>query len=156
MINIKPIKSEAKYQEALESIDALMDSEDNSTESDTLEILATLVSAYEDEHYPIDAPDPVEFIKNVLEFRGEKQKDFALIIGSSPRASEFFNRQRALSLTQIRKIIRAWKVPPMPLLGVYPIKKNRGENKVAGASAYKYQDRKVAKIKNKPDKRKRA
>ena len=83
---IKPIKSEADYDSALAVIDNLMGAAPNTPESDELEILVTLAEAYEAKHWPIAAPDPITAIKHVMEARGLRQKDFAELIGSQPRA----------------------------------------------------------------------
>ena len=86
-MNIKPIKSEADYDAALTAIDGLMGAAPDTPESDKLEVLVTLVEAYEAEHWPIEAPDPISAIEHVMEARGLCQKDFGALIGSQPRAS---------------------------------------------------------------------
>ena len=121
MMNIKPIHSEADYIESLTRIEALMDAKPGAPEGDELDILATLVEAYEENHYPIESPDPIEFIKNVMEFRGVDQSGFARILNSRPRASEILNRRRQLTLNQIRQITVAWKVPADPLIKAYKL-----------------------------------
>jgi HTH-type transcriptional regulator/antitoxin HigA len=120
-MNIKPIHSEADYLESLARIDVLMDAEPGTPEGDELDILATLVQAYEENHYPVEAPDPVEFIKNVMDFLGLDQAEFARLLQSRPRASEILNRRRQLTLNQIRQITRAWKVPADPLIREYEL-----------------------------------
>jgi HTH-type transcriptional regulator/antitoxin HigA len=87
MMNIKPIHSEAAYVASLERIDALMDAKHGTPEGDELDILVTLVEVYEEKHHPIDAPDPVEFIKNVMEFLGIDQAELGNLLKSRPRAS---------------------------------------------------------------------
>jgi len=121
MMNIKPIHSEADYVESLTRIEALMDAKPGTPEGDELDILATLVEAYEEKYFPIEAPDPVEFIKNVMEFLGVDQAGFARILNSRPRASEILNRRRQLTLNQIRQITVAWKVPADPLIKEYKL-----------------------------------
>ncbi len=121
MMNIKPIHSEADYQESLARIDALMDAKPGTPEGDELDILATLVQAYEENHHPIEAPDPVEFIKNVMEFLGLDRAEFGRLLRSRPRASEILNRRRQLTLNQIRQITTAWKVPADPLIREYEL-----------------------------------
>jgi HTH-type transcriptional regulator/antitoxin HigA len=121
MMNIKPIHSEADYLESLARIDALMDAKPGTPEGDELDILATLVQAYEENHYPVEAPDPVEFIKNVMEFLGLDQAEFGRLLQSRPRASEILNRRRQLTLNQIRQITTAWKVPADPLIRDYEL-----------------------------------
>lgn len=121
MMNIKPIHSEADYVESFTRIDALMDAKPGTPEGDELDILATLVEAYEEKHFPIEAPDPVEFIKNVMEFLGIDQAGFGRLLQSRSRASEILNRRRQLTLNQIRKITIAWKVPADPLIKEYEL-----------------------------------
>lgn len=120
-MNIKPIHSEADYIESLTRIDALMDAKLGTHEGDELDILATLVEVYEEKHFPIEAPDPVEFIKNVMEFLGIDQAGFGRLLQSRPRASEILNRRRQLTLNQIRQITIAWKVPADPLIKEYEL-----------------------------------
>jgi len=119
MMNIKPIHSEADYIESITRIEVLMDARPGTPEGDELDILATLVEAYEEKYFPIRAPDPVEFIKNVMEFQGVDQAGFARILNSRPRASEILNRRRQLTLNQIRQITVAWNVPADPLIKEY-------------------------------------
>jgi len=119
MINILPIKNVADYEAALERVHELMDAELNTPEGDELEVLALVIEAYEDTHYPINEPDPIEFLKDVMEFRGYGQKDLARLLNSRPRASEILNRQRPLTLSMIRLINQAWHVPTGPLIREY-------------------------------------
>ena len=123
-MNIKPIHSEADYLESLARIDALMDAIPRTPEGDELDILATLIEAYEERNHPIEAPDPVEFIKNVMEFLGKDQAEFGRLLQSRPRASEILNRRRSLTLSQIRQITSAWKIPADPLIKEYELANN--------------------------------
>jgi HTH-type transcriptional regulator/antitoxin HigA len=120
-MNIKPIHSETDYLESLARVDALMDAKPGTLEGDELDILVSLVQAYEEKYFPIDAPDPVEFIKNVMDFLGLDQAEFARLLQSRPRASEILNRRRPLTLGQIRRISSAWKVPADPLIRKYEL-----------------------------------
>jgi HTH-type transcriptional regulator/antitoxin HigA len=120
-MNILPIKNVADYEATLERINQLMDAERDTPEGDELEVLALMVEAYEDTHYPIDDPDPIEFLKYVMESQGFGQKDLARLLNSRPRASEILNRQRPLSLSMIRLISQAWQVPVEPLLREYTL-----------------------------------
>lgn len=121
MMDIKAIRSEVDYLDSLKRIESLMDAGSGTPEGDELDVLATLVEAYEQKHYPIEAPDPVELIKNVMEFLGEDQTGLARILKSKPRASEILNRRRRLTLAQIRQISVAWKVPADPLIQEYEL-----------------------------------
>ena len=114
-IPVKPIHSQADYEEALARIKELMDVETDTDEGDELEILTTLVTAYEDAHFPIDIPDPVTAIEFVMDQKGLGQSDFAALIGKS-RASEVLNRKRGLSLKQAKILYKEWGVPAEALL----------------------------------------
>ena len=118
---IKPIRNEADYDEALKTIDGLMGAAPNTPDSDTLEVLVTLVEAYEAERWPMESPDPVSMIEHVMETRGLLQKDLAALIGSQPRASEVLNRRRPLTLPMIRALSREWKLPADTLVGEYDL-----------------------------------
>ena len=118
---IRPIKSEADYDSALAVIDNLMGVAPNTPESDELEILVTLVESYEAKHWPIDAPDPIAVIEHVMEARGLRQKDFAELIGSQPRASEVLKRRRPLTLAMIRALSAKWNLPADILVREYDL-----------------------------------
>jgi len=120
-MNILPIKNVADYEATLERIDKLMEAERDSPEGDELEVLVLMVDAYENTHFPIADPDPIEFLKYVMECRGYGQKDLARLLNSRPRASEILNRQRPLNLSMIRLISKAWQVPAEPLLREYSL-----------------------------------
>jgi len=122
-VEIKPIKTEADYDSTMERIDAIFDAEPGTDEGDELDILTLLVEDYEKIHYPIEKPDPIEFIKYLMELRGVGQNDLALLLKSRSRASEILNRRRPLTLDQIRKISVAWDVPVDSLARVYELAK---------------------------------
>jgi len=104
MKNLKPIRTEADYQAALVVIERLWGARTGTPEGDRLDILATLVDAYENEHYPVDPPDPIEAIKFRMEQRGLNRKDLADILGSRARVAEVLNRRRGLSINMIRRL----------------------------------------------------
>lgn len=81
-----------------------------------------MVNAYEENHFPIDAPNPIEFIKNVMEFRGTTKSEFATLLNSRSRAAEILGKKRKLSLSHIRVISSAWGVPTEPLIKDYSLK----------------------------------
>ncbi len=120
-MEIKPIRTDADYKETMNRIDALFDAEFGSQEGDELDVLAMLVEAWEQTHFSIAEPDPVEFIKNVMEFRGADQGELATVLDSRPRASEILNRRRPLTLGNIRKITAAWHVPADALIDEYEL-----------------------------------
>ena len=115
-MKIKPIKTDEDHAAALVRIDALMSAVPGTDEGDELDILATLVEAYEAKAHPIDAPDPVDAIQLQMELKGFDQSDLAKLFGSRSRASEILHRQRPLTLAQIRKLHDEWGVPPAALL----------------------------------------
>jgi HTH-type transcriptional regulator/antitoxin HigA len=110
-MTIKPIKTEKDYLETLERIDALMSAKPDTPQMDELEVLATLVEAYEAQHHNIEAPDPIEAIKFRMEQEGLKQKDLVALIGSKSRVSEVLNRKRKLTIEMIRKLHDKLHIP---------------------------------------------
>ena len=120
-MNIKPIKSETDYDAALTAVDDLMGAAPDTPEGDKLEVLVTLVEAYEAERWPIEAPDPISAIEHVMEARGFRQKDLAVLIGSQPHASEVLKRQRPLTLAMIRALSAAWNLPADMLVREYDL-----------------------------------
>lgn len=117
-MNIRPIHSEADYQAALGDIAALMESDPapGTPKGDRLDILATLVQAYEARHFPIDAPDPVEAIKFRMEQSGLTVKDLEPIIGRANRVYEVLSRKRPLTLAMIRRLHRSLGIPAEVLI----------------------------------------
>ncbi len=118
-MNIKPIKSKKDYEEALRRLDTLFDAKKGTPKGDELEILSILIEKYEDEHFPIDLPDPVEAIKFRMEQNGLTQTDLANVVGQKSRASEILNRKRKLSLEMIRQLHKEWHIPTEVLVQVY-------------------------------------
>jgi len=118
---IRPIRKEEDYETALAEIEALWDAEPATAEGDRLEVLVTLVEAYEAEHYPIPAPDPIELILHVMEARGLTRRDLEPYLGSRARVSEVLNRRRPLSLEMIRKLLAGLGLPADVLVQPYPV-----------------------------------
>lgn len=116
-MNIRPIRSARDYEQALERIDALMNATRGSVEGDELEVLSTLVNAYERERFPIDLPDPVEAIKFRMEQLGLERKDLEPFLGSRARVSEILNRKRGLSLAMIKSLHENLDIPLEALIG---------------------------------------
>jgi len=112
-VNIRPIHTEADYQAALGDIAALMESNPapGTPKGDRLDILATLVQAYEARHFPIDTPDPVEAIKFRMEQSGLTVKDLEPIIGRPNRVYEVLSRKRPLTLDMNRRLHRSLGIP---------------------------------------------
>lgn len=117
-MDIRPIHSEADYQVALKEISALTDADPDlgTPEGDRLDILATLVQAYEAKHVPMGVPDPVEAIKFRMEQSGLSVKDLEPIIGKSNRVYEILNRKRPLTLAMIRRAHRSLGIPAEVLI----------------------------------------
>lgn len=120
-MDIRPIKTEDDYDAALREIDRLMGSRPDTPEGDKLNVLVTLVEAYEDAHWPMEAPDPISAIGHVMEANGWKQSDFAILIGSQPHASEVLRRRRPLTLSMIRALSTEWNLPADTLVREYPL-----------------------------------
>jgi HTH-type transcriptional regulator/antitoxin HigA len=117
MMDIRPIKSEQDYEHALARVDELMDAEPGTHEGDELEVLATLVESYEDKHFPIESPDPVEAILFRMEEMDLTRKDLEPYLGSRHRVSEVLNRKRELSLNMIRRLHEGLGIPIENLIG---------------------------------------
>lgn len=122
MMDIKPIKTEEDYDHALERIGALMDALPNTEEGDELDILVTLVEAYENKYHQISLPDPVEAIRFRLEQYGLKDKDLIPYIGTSGRVSEVMNYKRKLTLPMIRNLNKGLDIPTESLIKDYELK----------------------------------
>ena len=110
-MNIKPIKTQENYNTTLSQIESLMDAKPNTPQMDELEVLTTLVESYEEQHYAIDAPDPIEAIKFRMEQEGLKQKDLVSIVGSKSRVSEILNKKRKLTIEMIRNLHKQLHIP---------------------------------------------
>ena len=103
-MDIKPIRTESDYDLALCEIDRLWGAAYGSPEGDKLDVLVTLVEAYEEKHYPIPPPDPIEAILHYLESQGLSPRDLEPFICAGIRVTELLNRKRPLSLNMIRKL----------------------------------------------------
>jgi len=117
-MDIRPIKTEADYECALGEIEQLWGAAANTPKGDKLDILLTLVEAYEEAHYPIDSPDPVEAIKFRMEQMGLTRKDLEPYLGKRGRVAEVLNRQRKLSLNMIRRLHTHLHIPLESLIGL--------------------------------------
>ncbi len=111
-MEIKPIRTEAEHEAALKEIETLMESQPGTPEGDRIDVLVTLVEAYEAKHFPIPEPDdPVEVLKYYMESRGLSRSDVVVYLGSKERVSEVFNRKRGLSLGMIRRLHKGLGIP---------------------------------------------
>ena len=103
-IELKPIRSEADYERALAEVEGLWGAKSGTSKGDRLDVLATLIDAYEAKHHPMDPPDPVEAIKFRMEQQGLTRKDLEQVIGTRTRVAEVLNRKRSLSIAMIRRL----------------------------------------------------
>lgn len=101
---MKPIRTKADYRRALAEVDRLWGARSGTPAGDRLDILATLIDAYEAEHHPMDPPDPIEAIKFRMEQQGLSRKDLEPLIGTRTRVAEVLNRKRSLSIGMIRRL----------------------------------------------------
>ena len=104
MADVKPIRSEADYETALAEARRLWGAKSGTPKGDRLDVLATLIDAYEEAHFPIDPPDPIEAIKFRMEQQGLSRKDLEGVIGTRTRISEVLGRKRGLSIGMIRRL----------------------------------------------------
>jgi HTH-type transcriptional regulator/antitoxin HigA len=116
-MTIKPIKTKNDYEAALKKVEGLFDAKPNTPAGDLLDVLITLIEAYEQKHFNIAPPDPIEAIKFRMEQSGLKQSDLAEAMGGKNRASEVLNRKRDLTISMARKLHRKFKIPAESLLG---------------------------------------
>lgn len=118
-MTIKPIKTKKDYQAAMSRLETIFDAQPGTPEGDELEVLGILIDKYEQEHYPIDYPDPIEAIKFRMEQMGYSQSDLAKVVGLKSRASEILNRKRKLTLEMIRQLHQALGIPTDVLIQSY-------------------------------------
>ena len=113
MRTVKPIRTKADYKAAMERIEELiaLNPKKGTAAYDELDVIGTLVSAYEEIHFPIEAPDPVEAVKYIMEEEGLKPKDLVIYFGSKGNVSEFLNHKRKLSIRTIKALHEKLKLP---------------------------------------------
>lgn len=120
-MDIIPIRTEADYEAALAEIERLFDAEYGTPEGKKLDVLVTLVAAYEERHHPIPAPDPIEAILHQMESQGLSRRDIEPYIGTRARVSEVLNRKRPLSLNMIRNLHSGLGISVEMLIQSYPL-----------------------------------
>ena len=120
--DVRPIRSETDYAAALDEVGRLWGAASGTAEGDRLDVLATLIDAYEAEHDPIDPPDPIAAIEFRMEQQGLTRKDLEVLIGSRTRIAEVLNRKRGLSIGMIRRLHARLGIPAEVL-----IRPTRGE-----------------------------
>jgi HTH-type transcriptional regulator / antitoxin HigA len=118
-MDIKPIKTETDHQAALKEIEGLFAAAPDTPEGDRLEVLVTLVESYEEKHYSIPKPDPIEAILYHMESRGLTRRDLQPYIGSRARVSEVLNRKRPLTMEMVRNLHKGLAIPAEVLIQPY-------------------------------------
>lgn len=121
IMNIKPIKTEEDYRLALKRMEEIFDSEAGTPESDEADILCLIIDEYEQKHYPVEAPDPIEAIKIRMEEMQLKQIDLIDEIGGKSRVSEILNRKRKLTVEMIRNLTKRLNLSPGLLINDYQL-----------------------------------
>lgn len=111
MADVKPIRSEADYEAALAEVERLWGAKSGTPRGDRLDVLATLIDAWESEHHPMDLPDPIEAIKFRMEQQNLTRKDLEGILGTRTRVAEVLNRRRGLSINMIRRLHEKLGIP---------------------------------------------
>jgi len=120
-MEIKPIKTETDYTQALKRLETIFSAEIGTTESDEADVLSLLIDEYEKKHYPIEAPDPIEAIKIRMEEMELKQIDLINEFGGKSRVSEILNRKRKLTVEMIRKLTTRLNLSPELLINDYQL-----------------------------------
>jgi HTH-type transcriptional regulator / antitoxin HigA len=118
-MDIRPIRTEADYRDALEEAGRLWDAEPGTPEGDQVEVLSTLIEAYEAKHHPIPAPDPIATVLFMMEQKGLTRRDLEPAIGSRFRVSEILNRRRPLTLPMVRALSSLLSIPVDVLVQPY-------------------------------------
>jgi HTH-type transcriptional regulator / antitoxin HigA len=122
-MNLKPIKTENDYRNALERLEVIFDAPIDTQEGDEAEILSLMIENYENEHYPIEAPDPIEAIKIRMEELNLRQKDLVGVIGGKSRVSEILNRKKKLTVDMVRELERLLQISASVLVNNYQLVK---------------------------------
>ena len=123
-MDIRPIRNDVDYQMVLEEINTLFSAQPDSSEGDRLDVLTTLVEAYEAHVFPIELPDPIEMIYYYLESRGLTRRDLEPYLGTRARVSEVLNRRRLLTLEMIRKLHQGLGIPAAVLIQPYELRQH--------------------------------
>ena len=122
-MNLKLIKTDIDYKTALKRMEVIFDAKTGTPESDEADVLGLLIDEYENKHFPIEAPDPIEAIKIRMEELHLKQVDLVDIIGGKSRVSEILNRKRKLTVEMIRKLNRRLNLSSNLLINDYQLVK---------------------------------
>jgi HTH-type transcriptional regulator/antitoxin HigA len=120
-MKLKPIKSENDYRKALQRLEIIFDAPVDSIEGDKAEIRSLLIENYENEHYPIEAPDPIEDIKIRMEELNMRQQDLVGILGGKSRVSEILNKKKRLTVDMIRELEKTLQISASVLVNNYEL-----------------------------------
>jgi HTH-type transcriptional regulator / antitoxin HigA len=118
-MDLKVIKTEEDYQNALKRLEVIFDAQFGSEEGDELEILSILIDKYEKEHFPIEAPDPIQAIKFRMDELGMTTNDLSKVIGNKPSLADVLHRKQKLTLAMIRQLHSALRIPTHVLVQEY-------------------------------------
>jgi len=121
-MELKPIRTDAEHADALAEVERLWDAPEGSAEADRLEVLVMLVEAYETARFPIEAPDPIDFLEYVMDSRALTRKDLEPYIGPRGRVADIMNRARPLSIGMIRRLSSGLGLPADVLIQPYPLR----------------------------------
>jgi len=122
-MNLRPIKNETDYRNALNRLEVIFDAPTDTEEGDEAEILSLMIENYENEHYPIESPDPIEAIKIRMEELNMRQKDLVGVIGGKSRVSEILNRKKKLTVEMIRELEQILQISASVLVNNYQLEK---------------------------------
>ena len=122
-MELKPVKTETDYEKALERLELIFDASPETKEGDEAEILSLIIENYENQHYPIESPDPIEAIKIRMEELNLKQKDLVGVIGGKSRVSEILNKKKRLTVDMIRELERILQISASVLVNNYQLTK---------------------------------
>lgn len=120
-MQIKPIRNRKEHKAALNELYQILDAPKGSEDFDRAELLSILIEKYEEEHFPVEAPDPIEAIKYLMKEHGMNQTQLGEIVGGKSKASLILNKKRALSISMIRNLNKKLKIPLQVLIKEYPI-----------------------------------
>lgn len=119
MTPIKPVKNRKEFKAALARLEKVFDAAPGTKAADEAEVLETLITAYEEKHFPIPPPDPIEAIQFYMEQKGYTMKELEKALGYKSRVSEILSRKRKLNLSMIRRLHSKWKIPLESLVSEY-------------------------------------
>jgi len=123
-MEIKPIRTKKDYLAALKEIERLFEARSGTVDGDRLEVLTTLVTAYEEKHHAVPLPNPIDAIQHYMESRGLTRRDLEKFLGSRARVSEVLNRRRALTMEMIRNLHKGLGIPAEVLIQPYRMARN--------------------------------